>query len=61
MHAFTVDFLGIAFALSRLILGCSGDGKQDGVGNDRFTMFDCRKEEEWQRTNSNLVSAIDMQ
>ena len=60
MPVFTAYCLGVAFALICLILGCSGDGKQDGVGNDRFTIFDCRKEE-WQRTNSNLVHAIDMQ
>ena len=43
MLAFVVDDLGFAFVLSR---GCSGEGAQDTTVNERFAMFDCRKEEE---------------
>ena len=43
MLVFVVDDLGFAFVLSR---GCSGEGARDTTVNERFAMFDCRKEEE---------------
>ena len=43
MLVFVVDDLGFAFVLSR---GCSDEGARDTTVNERFAMFDCRKEEE---------------
>ena len=43
MLVFVVDDLGFAFVLS---CGCSDEGARDTTVNERFAMFDCRKEEE---------------